>query len=44
MNVAYLDALEAAKRHARRKYPQRTCGFIINDRYQAVKKRSFKRR
>lgn len=37
MNEACLNALEAAKRHARRKYPKRTCGFIINNRYQAVK-------
>lgn len=30
------NALEAAKRHARRKYPSRACGFISNNRYQPV--------
>lgn len=33
----YELAFEDAKRHARRKYPHRACGFIINNEYRPVK-------
>jgi len=37
MLTQYQDALKAAKQHARRKYPHRICGLIIDGTYRPVK-------